>query len=270
MRYEIFLLFSSLFLFFPSLLFAQSSSGSQFAHPLQVEPTALYSKIRGNFQYWDKRNSDQFERNRNINLEGEYKFNPNFSVISSIGRNEYQLTGSERELRWDRWNAGIKFSKEFQCFGGDCFFGTGIRLFNSMSERYNSLRENPVFYQVRPNLGFGYKSGIFEIQAELRYQTETTRSAREENLEQFRRYYQLGLAPSIQLTESIRTFLEFEYREPVQKEIDTKTRFFQFYPGITYNKKGFGTIGISALFPVIPVENNAFDRGMKVSYFVFF
>ncbi|EMY70271.1 hypothetical protein [Leptospira vanthielii] len=96
-----------------SSLYSQPAN-SGFAHPLQIEPVAVYTKLKGNVGYWHKDFNGVKEINKNINIEGEYKFTDSFSVISSIGRNDYSQTDTAKEVTWDRWNAGIKYVFQFR------------------------------------------------------------------------------------------------------------------------------------------------------------
>ncbi|TGL44219.1 hypothetical protein [Leptospira perdikensis] len=241
-----------------------------FAHPLQVEPVAVYSKIRGTVSYWDKNFNEVKEINKNINVEGEYKFSESFSVISSIGRNEYSQTDSSKEITWDRWNAGLKYGKVFENGSSQFLIGGGLRLYDKKRNGEFRERENPDFYLIRPNFGLGYKSGIFQIMSEFRFQTETNRHGRESSLEEFKRYYQVGIAPSFAIADSVRIFTELEYREPIDKVADKNLRYFNFYPGISMNTENFGSFNFSVLLGVLPKADNAMDRGIRFSYFYFF
>ncbi|MDF3820964.1 hypothetical protein P3G55_13710 [Leptospira sp. 96542] len=254
--------------FFSVGLFAEPNAG--FAHPLQIEPVAVYTKIRGNITYWDKDFNQVYEQNKNLNVEGEFKFFDHFSIISSLGRNEYSYTDSGKEATWDRWNAGIKYGKIFDWGSSQFLIGAGLRLYDKKRNAVFRERENPDYYLVRPNFGLGFKYGIFEIMSEFRFQTETNRHGRETNLQEFKRYYQVGLAPSVGLTKSFRIFTELEYREPFDKEVDKSMRYFNLYPGATYKTESFGTFGLSLLFGMLPKDENAMDRGIRFSYFYFF
>lgn len=241
-----------------------------FAHPLQVEPVSVYTKVRGNAGYWDRDFNGTYEEIKNINIEGELKFWENFSVLTSMGRTQVSLTDSPREITWDRANLGLKYAKTFDFGSSQFLIGGGLRVFDRKRNSVFRERENPDYYLVRPNFGFGYKNGIFELLSEFRFQTETNKQARESNLEEFRRYYQIGIAPSIALGESFRVFTEFEYREPFDKVIDTNTRFFNFYPGFSYKTDSVGTFSVSLMAGILPKKENSMDRGIRFSYFYFF
>ncbi|MDZ4725178.1 MAG: hypothetical protein SH817_03430 [Leptospira sp.] len=267
------LIFNLLSIFFISICFSSSimsQTNSNFAHPLQIEPVAVYKKIRGDFSYWDKRYLGVYEQNRNFQVEGEYIFWNNFSATSSIGRNNYSISDAMPETTWDRWNFGLKYGKVFDFGSSQLLVGGGIRLYDKRRNSEIRERENPDYYLVRPNFGIGYKNGRFEVMTEFRFQTETNRSFREGNLEEFRRYYQFGIAPSVELSPSFRAFTEFEYREPFDKLIDSRTRFLNFYPGISYKSDSSGTMSVSLLFSLLAKNDNAMDRGIRISYFYFF
>jgi hypothetical protein len=254
--------------FFSVEIFSSPNTG--FAHPLQIEPVAVYTKLRGNISYWDKNFNQVYEQNKNINVEGEIKFFENFSVISSLGRNEYTYTDSAKELTWDRYNFGLKYGKIFDLGNSQFLIGAGLRLYDKKRNALFRERENPDYYLVRPNFGLGFKYGKFEIMSEFRFQTETNRHGRETNLEEFKRYYQVGIAPSFAIADYVRIFTELEYREPFDKTADKNLRYFNFYPGISMSTENFGTFSFSALFGVLPKADNAMDRGIRFSYFYFF
>jgi hypothetical protein len=247
-----------------------AQNGGAFAHPLQIEPVAVYNKLRVNGSYWDRRSQGTYEQNRNLQVEGEYIFINNFSVSSSIGRNNYQLTDSASETTWDRWNAGIKYGKVFDFGTSQFLIGGGIHIFDKKRGSELRERENPDYYLIRPNLGIGYSMGRFQIMTEFRFQTETNRAFKENSLEEFRRYYQFGIAPSFALTEKTRGFLELEYREPFDKNVDTRTRFFNLYPGVSYATENLGTFSISLQLALLSRGENAIDKGIRFSYFYFF
>ncbi len=246
-----------------------SGSSEAFAHPLQVEPVSLFNKVRGNFTYWDKNNPTSFERNRNLSLEGEMKLGNQISFVGSVGRNEYKITDSATQIGFDRLGVGVKYAKEFQWLDGDWVFGAALRVFDKQRTTALNDRETPDFFQVRPSIGLAYKSGIFQVQSELRLQSETNQNGRESGLQQFRRYYQVGIAPSVGLSELTRLFVELEYREPYNAKIDTKTRFFHLSPGFSF-KTNYGVFAISYSIPVIPPSDNMVDQALRVSYFYLF
>ncbi len=257
------------FLFiFPHFLYAQKSPN--FSHPLQIEPVSIYNKIRVDGSYFDKRTNVIYEQNRNITIEGEYNFWNHFSISSSLGRNNYILTDTETSNTYDRFNLGVKYGRIIDFGTSSLLLGAGIRLYDKKKGATPTERENPDFYLVRPNFGIGFRSGRFEILSEFRFQTETNKSFKEGSLEEFRRYYQFGMAPSFAINQSLRTFMEFEYREPYDRYVDTKTRFFNFYPGVSFATENFGTFSLSLQIGLLKREENAIDRGIRFSYFYLF
>ncbi|GBF51370.1 hypothetical protein LPTSP4_29060 [Leptospira ryugenii] len=250
-----------------SSLYAQSSG---FSHPLQVEPITTYNKIKIQYGFWDKRILGVYEENRNIHFEGEYKFWSNFSILGSFGRSRYSITDTKPEVSWDRLQIGIKYAKSWDLGGGQFVLGGGIRAFDQKRNAEIRERENPDYYQIRPNIGIGYMYGRFQILSELRFQTETNRRFRESELEEFRRYYQLGIAPSFAISDSLRIFSELEYREPFNKTVDTKTRFANLYPGLSFQTETYGAFAFSLQVPLLNKDENSMDRGWRFSYFYFF
>jgi hypothetical protein len=247
-----------------------SQTTSNFSHPLQIEPVAIYNKARVTGTYWDKKQLGVYEQYRNLQLEGELNFWNDFSVISSIGKTNYIITDSEPENSFDRLNLGLKYGKIFNLGSSQLLVGGSMKFFNKKLDGELKSRENPDYFLMRPNFGLGYKSGRFEIMSEFRFQTETNRNLKEGSLDEFRRYYQFGIAPSWAITPQVRVFTELEYREPYDKVIDTKTRFFNFYPGFSYNTQEFGTFSVSLQLSILSRDENAMDRGLRLSYFYFF
>lgn len=248
----------------------RAQSNSKFAHPLQIEPVAIYNKLRLDASYWDNRDKNTYEQNKNVKLEGEYNFWNQFSVTSSIGRTNYKLTDSEPSNSYDRWNLGLKYGKIFDIGNSNLLVGGGIKLYDRKRGTSLNERENPEYYLISPNLGLGFKTGNFEIMSEFKFQTESNRNFKEGTLEEFRRFYQIGIAPSYAISSQTRGFLEFEYREPYDKIVDTKTRYFNFYPGVSYNTENIGTFSLSLQVKLLSKEESSIDRGIKFSYFYFF
>ncbi|MCW7505737.1 hypothetical protein [Leptospira paudalimensis] len=262
-------LFLILFFSFVSSVFSQFNNKG-FAHPLQIEPVAVYSKVRGNLSYWDKDYNQVKEINKNVGVEGEYKFSESFSVISSVGRTEYSQTDTTKEFTWDRYNVGLKYGKIFDAGNSQFLIGGGLRIYDKKRNSLFREHENPEYYLIRPNFGLGYKYGIFQIMTEIRFQTETNKQGRESKLDEFKRYYQIGIAPSFGIADSVRIFTELEYREPIDKTADKNLRYFNFFPGISMNTESMGTFSFSLMFGMLPKADNAMDRGIRFSYFYFF
>ena len=227
---------------------------SSFAVPLRVEPAAVYTKIRIDGQAAENREANVYEREKQGNIEGELKFLQYFSVKVGTTKSQWEKSGSKTLTQMDRLYAGLKFAKEHQLSFGSIVWGGGVKWFDQQSKKYARDGQAPELYLLRPNLNFGLKLGAFEAIVDLQFQTETNRAFKENPKEEFRRYYQSGLALSYGLTENFRIFAE--------------TKFWNVYPGVSYQIYNGGFLSASLQFPVIPERQ--MDRGMRISYFHIF
>ena len=241
---------------------------SSFAIPLRVEPAAVYTKIRIDGQAAENREANVYEREKQGNIEGELKFLQYFSVKVGTTKSQWEKSGSKTLTQMDRLYAGLKFAKEHQLSFGSIVWGGGVKWFDQQSKKYARDGQAPELYLLRPNLNFGLKLGAFEAIVDLQFQTETNRAFKENPKEEFRRYYQSGLALSYGLTENFRIFAETEYRKPYNPTVDVHTKFWNVYPGVSYQIYNGGFLSASLQFPVIPERQ--MDRGMRISYFHIF
>ncbi len=238
---------------------------SSFAVPLRVEPAAVYTKIRIDGQVSENRESNVYEREKQGNIEGELKFLQNFSVKVGTTKSQWEKSGSKTLTQLDRLYAGLKFAKEHQLSFGSIVWGGGVKWFDQQSKKYARDGQAPELYLIRPNLNFGLKLGAFEAIIDLQFQSETNRAFKENSKEEFRRYYQSGLALSYGLTENFRLFAETEYRRPYNQTVDVHTKFWNVYPGVSYQVYSGGFLSASLQIPVIPERQ--MDRGIRISYF---
>jgi hypothetical protein len=241
---------------------------SSFAVPLRVEPAAVYTKIRIDGQVSENRESNVYEREKQGNMEGELKFLQYFSVKVGTTKSQWEKSGSKTLTQLDRLNVGLKFAKEHQFSFGSIVWGGGVRWFDQQSKKYARDGEAPELYLVRPNLNFGLRLGAFEAIADLQFQSETNRAFKENSKEEFRRYYQTGLSLSYGLTENFRLFAETEYRKPYNQTVDVHTKFWNVYPGVSYQVYKGGFLSASLQFPII--QERQMDKGIRISYFHIF
>lgn len=242
---------------------------SKFEHPLRIEPASVYSKIRVDGSIAEGRQQNTYQKDKNLSFEGEFKFLEYFSVKGGGGKTWYQATDTQPINQWDRWNLGLKFATETGGRDGRLVFGGGVRIFNRQIGEHPRFDIAPDLYLVRPQLSFGFGVGDFEMIFDGSFQTETNSRFREGPKEEFRRHYQGGLSISQKISESIRIFVETEYREPYHKRIDQNTRGWYWYPGISIAPYDGGRITASFQFPVSK-EEHLYDRGLRLSFFHFF
>ncbi len=241
---------------------------SSFAVPLRVEPAAVYTKIRIDGQVSENRESNVYEREKQGNIEGELKFLQNFSVKVGTTKSQWEKSGSKTLTQLDRLYAGLKFAKEHQLSFGSIVWGGGVKWFDQQSKKYARDGQAPELYLIRPNANFGLKVGGFEAIVDLQFQSETNRAFQENSKEEFRRHYQAGLALSYGITENFRLFAETEYRKPYNPTVDVHTKFWNVYPGFSYQVYNGGFLSASLQIPVIPERQ--MDRGIRISYFHIF
>ncbi|MBP7281699.1 MAG: hypothetical protein KBA66_08995 [Leptospiraceae bacterium] len=238
---------------------------SSFAIPLRIEPAAVYTKIRIDGQGVEKREDNIYEREKQGSIEGEFKFFEYFSVKAGTTKTQWEKSDSATLTQQSRLNVGLKFASEHKFSSGAFVWGGGVRGFDKQSPKYAREGVAPELYLIRPNLNLGLKLGDFEAIIDLQMQSETNKAFKENQQEQFRRYYQGGLALSYGLTENFRLFAETECRKPYNSSIDVNSKFWNVYPGFSYQIYKGGFISASLQFPVI--EERLMDRGARISYF---
>lgn len=238
---------------------------SSFAVPLRIEPAAVYTKIRIDGNGAERRDSNVYEREKQGYIEGEFKFLQNFSIKAGITKTQWEKSGSATLTQQGRLNVGLKYASEHNLSFGAIVWGGGIRWFDKQDKQFARDGVAPELYLVRPNLNFGLRVGPFEVIADLQFQSETNRAFKENSKEEFRRHYQAGLAISFGLTDNLRLFAETELRKPYQEKVDTNTKFWNVYPGLSYQIYKGGFLSVSAQIPVIPERQ--MDRGVRISYF---
>lgn len=257
--------FILIFLF--SVSFLKATENSSFGHPLRIEPAGIYNKIRLDGNYTERKNGTILERDKNGSIEGEFIFLNNFAFKVAGGATKYDTTDAKSITQNDRWNAALKYANET---GGKLRFvwGGGVRVFNKQIGESVRYDVSPDLYLVRPNLSVGLGFGIFEFQADLSMQSETNMKFREQNNQEFRRFYQAGGLVSVNLGD-LRLLLETEVREPYNKTQDVRSRYWNAYPGISYKIFEQTMVSISGQFPVNG-EPGELGRGFRFSLFQFF
>lgn len=238
---------------------------SSFAIPLRVEPAAVYTKIRIDGQGEEDREKNIYERQLQGSIEGEFKFFEYFSIKAGTTKTRWEKSDAATLTQQGRLNLGLKFASEHKFSAGAFVWGGGVRWFDRQSKKFAREGVAPDLYLIRPNLNLGLKLWDFEVILDFQLQSETNRAFKENSQEQFRRYYQAGLALSYGLTENFRLFAETEYRKPYNSQIDTNSKFWNVYPGFSYQIYKGGFISASLQFPVM--EERLMDRGARISYF---
>lgn len=241
---------------------------STFALPLRIEAPGVYTRVRLDGSGMESRTNAVYEREKSANLEGEIRFLQNFSFRAGVTGTKWDKTDSATITEKGRVNVGLKYAQEYNLGWGAFTWGLGIRGFNRQTEKLKREDISPEMYLVRPHAGAGLKIGFFEIATELRLQSETNSSFKEKPNEEFRRYYQAGISVSYGITENLRLYAESEYRTPYNKKIDDNAKFWNIYPGVSYQIYQKGFLSVSMQYPMIR-EREA-DRGIRVSYFHLF
>jgi hypothetical protein len=254
-------LFCFLFLFALHL----KSESSQFAIPQRLDPVGVYTKIRLDASAAENREKNVYEREKQGNIEGEVKFLNYFSFKLATQKTQWERSGSKTLTELDRLNVGLKFAMEHSLSFGALAWGGGVRWFDKQNSKYARDNVSPELYLLRTHFNLGLKIHSFEIIGNVQFQTESNRQFKEEANQEFRRNIQGSLALSYGFSEKFRGFLETEYRKPYNVEIDTKTKFWNVYPGISYQIYKGGFLGFSFQFPVTP--DRLYDRGVRLSFY---
>ncbi len=255
-------------IFITKFLSPVSADSSQFGHPLRIEPAGIYNKLRLDGTYTQRRTDKTFEKDKSASVEGEIIFLDNFSLKVNGGATRYESVGEKTISQNDRWNTTLKFASESGGSNLRFVWGGGVRLYDKQKTQNPRYEINPDLYIVRPNLSFGVGVGIFEFQADLSMQSETNSKFREVNNQDFRRSYQAGGLVSVSLG-NLRLLAETEYRVPYDKKIDTLSRYWNFYPGISYKIFDQTMISLSGQIPVNG-ESSELGKGFRFSLFQFF
>jgi hypothetical protein len=258
-----------LFLILSLLVSSELFSQSNFSHPLRIEPSSVFTKIRVDGQARENREANFYEREQSLRLEGEYKLGKYFSIMGSLAGRKHDSSGSRTMREMDRYSLGLKFAREHGDEKLRFSYGAGVKGFSKFDGTNLKSETSGDLYLVRPNLTFGLGIGKLEIITELSLQSETNSRFREDERQDFRRHYAGGLSVSYGLGEKFRIFLETEYKEPYSKRIDTKVRSWYIYPGLSYKIYEGGFLSFSGQYQ-IQIENYNWDTGIRISYFHFF
>ena len=247
----------------PSLIFSQT-----WDHTSNFDPISLHNKARISYEQTNNAKSKDDTIIRKGLLEGEYKLGNYFSMVSSIGQIKKTRTDSSDIVYRENYNLGLKTA--YSWTKGDQLFliGGGVRYFSHEPTTIKTTANTPELDRIVLNFGMGYQVGNFQSQVSLAFDTETNAKMVEKRNEEFKRYKILNLHLGYKLNDQWKPFLEFIYKEPVQRVQDADSRYFRAYPGIQYSFNEQNKISISAY---IPIRHEAtVDRGYRIQYFYFF
>lgn len=248
------------------LCFSYNSIYSQnsFNHPLMINSGDLYRYININYYQIENKTPDVYERDRSINLAGEYRLLNNFAITASSGRTKYEKTDTEPIQKSNRFQLGLKVAHKWK---NNLLTGAFAKYYKSDRGAVHRQNENPDLFFLEAGLSFGYKIKKFEFISNILINSESNAKFKEKFGENFHRHYQFEFSISRKIIKSGILFIETSYREPYNKIIDTNTRFWYLYPGVTYDIS-FGRLGISLQTPVL--VGGLQDRGGKLTYMYFF
>ena len=233
---------------------------------LRIESPRVATSIRldGEVQEFNP-NEDTDLKEKSLRLEGELRFFENFSLGIQAGIRREEIEGSDTRTYFERPGLSIRYIRPT----GGLFWGGGLRLFNKHYSREAVEGEDPTLYRIRPMLLLGLVLGELELAAEAHYQSQTNQKFKEDLDQEFRRHYQLGLSASFGLGKHWRIHTETEYRLPYDKNLDAESRFWNFYPGISYNFSGGSRINLYLSMPVLTRSRNL-DRGAGLGIYLHF
>jgi hypothetical protein len=247
----------------PSFLMAQT-----WDHTSNFDPISLHNKARISYEQTNNAKSKDDTIVRKGILEGEYKLGNSFSLVSSIGQVKKTRTDSTDIVYRENYNLGIKTATSWS--KGDQLFliGGGLRYFSHEPTTIKTASNTPELDRIILNFGMGYQAGQFQSQFSLAFDTETNAKMVEKRNEEFKRFKILNVHLGYKLNDQWKPFVEFIYKEPVQRVQDADLRYFRAYPGIQYSFNDQHKISISAY---IPIRHEAtVDRGYRIQYFYFF
>ena len=255
--------FSLLLLLIATTLSAEDYN-SIFTTPLNMHPGALNRQFRVDFFQIENKTDKVFELKRTLKVSGEYRFANNFAVTSAAGRTDRTKTDTERQRYFERFQLGLKTAALHR--KQTLLTGYYINFHSAQLERAQLENESPEFFLFETGFSLGYAFPELQIITNFIFQTESNLILKERFGQQFRRFYQFEIGVNGNITEKIKIYIESAYREPYSKKIDTHTRSWHLFPGISLDT----TYGTFALSIRVPVTGQVMNRGGQLTFYKYF
>ncbi|TGM85491.1 hypothetical protein [Leptospira licerasiae] len=257
MRYR----FLILLIFISPLAEILGSDKTPIPYPVWGQSVGVYNIFVISAGAKEYRNSKDYDRNRNVSLDGELKLGDHFSVSAGYGYIDQYATRTTPWSGWDRWKAGLKTFFTFGIFS----IGGGVNVYGpSASEPWIGER-NPDLLLVRPYIGFVLDFGRTKFQAFGLYERETDSKFRDPVQDKYYRYMEAGATLSYETNSNWILLLETTYRMAVEDTIATsRSDSFNLHPGIQYKIGEGGRIFFSGLYGMR--KDNTYDQGFKMGY----
>ncbi len=253
----------SRFFLIPFLLFSGDLQASgTVPYPIWGQSTALYNILYLSADTKEYRNSSDYERNRQVSLDGEIKIGNYFSFSGGYGYTDRYATQSTSWAGWERWRTGVKGFYRF----GILSIGAGVNVLGpSVSEPWMGER-NPDLLLVRPQFGFVLDFGKTKFQAYALYERETDSKFRDPIQDKFYRYMEAGGTLSYETEIGIILLLETTYRAAVEGTIAERSDSFNLHPGVQIPVGENGRMVLGGLLRLYRHEDNTYDRGFRIGY----
>ena len=238
-------------------------SESRFQHPVMIHAGDIYGKIKIDYDHREQRDIDVFERKRSLAAEIEYSFLNYFSCSLRGGYYYRDKTDTERQSNPERILVGLKGSYFF--IEKKILVGGFLNIHSAQSKIPPQEGENSEFFRLEGGASLGLVTGDFQFLSNFIFQTESNFQFKEKYGQQFRRHYQIDMGVAYMRFRPFLLHLESSYREPYNKKIDTGTRFWYLYPGVSGVIGGYGTISVAMQISVL---NKKREKGGRVSFLI--
>lgn len=252
--------------FLAAVLFLCSTSlfsESRFQHPVMIHAGDIYRKIKFDYDHREQRDLDVFEMRRSLAAEIEYSFLNYFSCSLRGGYYYRDKTDTERQSNPERILVGLKGSYFF--IEKKVLAGGFLNIHSSQSKIPPQEGENSELFHIEGGASLGFIRGDFQFLSNFIFQTESNSQFKEKYGQQFRRHYQVDLGVAYMRFSPLLLHLESSYREPYSKKIDTNTRFWYLYPGVSSSVGGYGIISVAMQISVL---NKKREKAGRVSFLV--
>ncbi|MCB1325374.1 MAG: hypothetical protein H7A21_16465 [Spirochaetales bacterium] len=182
---------------------AAPSSGPEF---LFIKNMAPRSRVGLGFSNHELSRHEFFERRQSLYAFGEYAFTDFFSLHASVPYTRRWITDSERRSHLDNIELGAKLGWDLG--GWMPYFGLAGNLATGNEESGIGSKE---FGNVEPYAGLRLGQDWFFFAVGARYNSQTNRQFREDDEQEFRRYWLLESALAFSFS-WIDLMLEYQYK----------------------------------------------------------
>jgi len=234
-----------------------------FAHPLVTETPSPDTKIRLDYFYRNI-NSGNLKENT-IRFEGEYAFNPSFSIEVDLPYTILNPSLGSTESNFNTISIGFKFAN-YSFEENNILLGYGMELGIPSGNQSVGIGSNHIF-ELAPFFSIGYKIDRFDLIGHVEFGIPTNLDT---NIgDEFETEMESNFSLLYHVNENLQLLFELD-RSVVLSGEEAGTSVFNISPGIKFNpfNNHHTMIGVSAGFPVTDYKN--FDTRLIASLFYHF